>query len=201
MLGAWFLTSALCLEVFGTRAAYYLLPLLPALVLMTVEFSPLVRGRLAWIACAALLILYAVGSALWGQFDGAKTVPPALALDNYSHLRRSNELLIVSPDDEFYASVLDLPKVRYVYLTPLDATKTSQFFYRLGMILSDQEFCSLPRLLPVYEQRLQAWKLPKGLHPEATLIDSGSASQLAEIIRCSPDRDFMLPESLRETAT
>ena len=59
-------------------------------------------------------------------------------------LRRTNELLIVSPDDEFYASVLDLPKVRYVYLTPLDATKTSEFFYRLGMILSDEEFCSLP---------------------------------------------------------
>ncbi len=201
LLGAWFLTSALCLEVFGTRAAYYLLPLLPALVLMSVEFSPLLRGRLAWIACAALAVLYVVGGALWGQLDGPKTVPPALALDNYAHLRRSNELLIVSPDDEFYASVIDLPRIRYVYLTPLDATKTSEFFYRLGMIVSDQEFCSLPRLLPVYEQRLRAWKLPEGLHPEATLIDSGSVSQLAEIIRCSPDRDFMIPESLRDTAT
>ena len=73
----------------------------------------------------------------------------------------------MSPDDEFYASVVDLPKVRYVYLAPLDATKTSEFFYRLGMILSSDEFCSLPRLLPVYEQRLRAWKLPEGLHPEA----------------------------------
>jgi Dolichyl-phosphate-mannose-protein mannosyltransferase len=201
LLAAWFLTSALCLEIFGTRAAYYLLPLLPALVLMSVEFSPLLRGRLAWIACAALVVLYFVGGALWGQLYGPKTVPPALALDNYAQLRRSNELLIVSPEDEFYASVLDLPKVRYVYLTPLDATKTSEFFYRLGMILSDQEFCSLPRLLPVYEQRLRAWKLPDGLQPEATLIDSGSVSELAEIIRCSPDRDFMIPESLRDAAT
>ena len=96
----------------------------------------------------------------------------------------------MSPDDEFYASVVDLPKVRYVYFTPLDATKTSEFFYRLGMILSDEEFCSLPRLLPVYEQRLRAWKLPEGLHPEATLIDSGSASQFADIDPLQPGARF-----------
>jgi hypothetical protein len=192
------------LEGFGTRAAYYLLPLLPVLVLMTVEFSPLLRGKLAWIACAVLVVLFGVkvwaGDASWGLDYGATTVPAASELDNYAHLRRANELLIVSPDDEFYASVLDLPKVRYVYLTPLDATKTSEFFYRLGMIVSGEQFCSLDRLLPAYEQRLQAWKLPPNLHPEATLIDSGSASRLAEIIRCSPDRDFMIPESLRDLA-
>jgi hypothetical protein len=204
LLAAWVLTSVVCLGVFGTRAAYYLLPLLPALVLMSVEFSPLLRGGLAWPACAVLMMAFSVkvwaGDASWGLDYGAKSVPPAAALDNYSRLRRSNELLIVSPDDEFYASVLDLPKVRYVYLAPLDATKTSELFYRLGMILSDEEFCSLPRLLPVYEQRLRAWKLPEGLQPEATLIDSGAASELAEVIRCSPDRDFMIPEALREIA-
>jgi hypothetical protein len=106
-------------------------------------------------------------------------------------------LLIVSPDDEFYASVVDLPKVRYVYLTPLDATKTSEFFYRLGMIVSSQEFCSLDRLFPIYEQRLQAWKLPESLHPEATLV---TGPNLAEVIRCSPERDFMIPETLRDVA-
>jgi hypothetical protein len=204
LLLAWLLTTALCLGVFGTRAAYYLLPLLPALVLMSVEFSPLLRGRLAWIACAALVAVFGVkawnGDALWGLEYGAKTVAPASALDNYSRLRRSNELLIVSPDDEFYALVLDLPKIRYVYLSPLDATKTSEFFYRLGMILSGEEFCSLDALLPVYEQRLRAWKLPHGLQPEGTLVDSGSVSALARIIRCSPDRDFMIPEALRDLA-
>lgn len=194
LLAAWFITSGLCLGVFGTRAAYYLLPLLPALVLMSVQFSPLWRGRLAWIACALLVVVY---GALWGQVHGAKTVPPALALDKYSQLRRSNELLIVSPDDDFYASVVDLPKVRYVYLTPLDATKTSEFFFRLGMIVTSEEFCSLDSLFPVYEQRLRAWKLPESLHPEATLV---TGSNLAEVIRCSPDRDFMIPESLRDTA-
>src|ERR1700722_10914104 len=200
LLTAWFLTSALCLGLFETRAAYYLLPLLPALALLTAEFSPLLRGKLAWVACAALVVVCLARGVLWGLDDGAKTAPGAVALDRYSRLRRTNELLIVSPDDEFYASVVDVPKVRYVYLTPLDASKTSEFFYRLGIILSDQEFCSLDRLLPVYEQRLRAWKLPESSHPEATLIDSGSPAKLAEIIRCSPDRDFMLPESLRAIA-
>jgi hypothetical protein len=200
LLTAWFLTSALCLGLFGTRAAYYLLPLLPALALLTAEFSPLLRGKLAWVACAALAVVCVARGALGGLDDGAKTAPGAVALDQYSRLRRTNELLIVSPDDEFYASVVDLPKVRYVYLTPLDASKTSEFFYRLGMIVNDEEFCSLDRLFPLYEQRLRAWKLPENLHPEATLIDSGSASKLAEIIRCSPDSDFMIPESLRDIA-
>jgi len=204
LLAAWIVTSAIGLGVFGTRAAYYLLPLLPALVLMSAGFSPLLRGRLAWPVCAVLIVSFGVkewgGDASWGLDYGANSVPSASALENYSRLRRTNELLIVSPDDEFYASVLDLPKVRYVYLTSLDATKTSEFFYRLGMILSSQEFCSLPRLLPVYEQRLRSWKLPEGLQPEATLIDSGAISNLAEVIRCSPDRDFLVPEALRENA-
>ena len=204
LLAAWALTSAVCLGVFGTRAAYYLLPLLPVLALMSVEFSPLFRGRLAWLACALLMLAFGVkvwaDDAVWGLDYAAKTAPAASALDNYSRLRRTNELLIVSPDDEFYASVLDLPKVRYVYLSPLDASKTSEFFYRLGMILTGEEFCSLGRLLPVYEQRLRAWKLPEGLQPEATLIDTGAVSELPGLIRCSPDRDFMIPEGLRGIA-
>jgi 4-amino-4-deoxy-L-arabinose transferase-like glycosyltransferase len=195
LLAAWFLVSAFCLGIFGTRAAYYLLPLLPVLVLMSAEFSPLLRGRLAWVTCGVLVLLFGV------KLDyRAQSVPPAHALDRYSQLRRTNELLIVSPDDEFYASVIDLPKVRYVYLAPLDPSKTSEFFYRLGMILSSQQFCSLDALMPVYEQRLRSWKLPDGLHPEGTLIDSGAVSELAELIRCSPDRDFMLPEDLRDVA-
>jgi 4-amino-4-deoxy-L-arabinose transferase-like glycosyltransferase len=195
LLAAWFLISALALGVFGTRAAYYLLPPLPVLVLMTVEFSPLLRGRLAWIVCAAMIAIFGVRA----EYKSS-AVPPALALDSYSRLRRRNELVIVSTDDEFYASVLDLPKVRYVYLTPLDPTKTSEFFYRLGMIVSGEEFCSLPRLMPVYEQRLRAWKLPDRLHPEATLIDAGAPSELPRLIQCSPDRDFLIPESLRAVA-
>jgi hypothetical protein len=202
LLAAWFLTATACLLIFGTRAAYYLMPLLPVFVLMTMEFSPLLRGRFRWFAFPALIVGFGIPAsyAVWGSDHGPRTVPSASALDSYGRLRRTNELLIVSPDDEFYASVVDLPKIRYVYLAPLDATKTSAFFYRLGMILSSDEFCSLERSMPVYEQRLRAWKLPESLHPEATLIDSGTVAELTRVIRCSPDRDFMIPEAFRELA-
>jgi hypothetical protein len=96
---------------------------------------------------------------------------------------------------------LDLPKIRYVYLNPLDASKTSGFFYRLGMIVSSEEFCSLPRWMPVWEQRLRNWSLPDDLHPEATLIAGDSVSKLKELIQCSPNRDFMLPDGLRQIIT
>jgi hypothetical protein len=201
LLTAWFVTSAVCLGIFGTRAAYYLLPLLPVLALMSVQFSPLLRGRLAWPACLALLVLFGAkvwaGNAIWGLDYHANAVPPAPVLDQYSRLRRANDLVVVSPDDEFYASVADLWNVRYVYLTRLDATKTSEFFYRLGMILSSEDFCSLDRLLPVYEQRLRAWNLPELFQPEGTIISAQSTQDLAALIRCSPNRDFMLPEELR----
>lgn len=204
LLAGWLVTAGLCLGIFGTRAAYYLLPLLPALALASVEFSPLFRGRMAWAACAALIAAFGVkawtGEATWGLDYAPNAAPAASALDGYAHLHRANELVVVSPDDEFYASVLDLPKIRYLYLTPLDATKTSEFFYRLGMIVSAGQFCSLGSLMPVYEQRLRAWELPENLHPEATLIAGGAISQLAGIIRCSPDRDFMIPQALREIA-
>ncbi len=95
--------------------------------------------------------------------------------------------------------MLDLPKVRYVYLTPLDATKTSEFFYRLGMIVNGQRILLAGGLMPVYEQRLRDWKLPAGLHPEATLID-GVIPDLARVIRCSPDRDFLIPNQFRDVA-
>ena len=75
-------------RIFGTRAAYYLMPLLPVLVLMSVEFSPLLRGRLAWIACAVLIVAFGVkvwaGDAAWGLDYGPKTVPSASALDKYA---------------------------------------------------------------------------------------------------------------------
>lgn len=204
LLAAWIVTCCLGLGIFGTRAAYYLLPLLPALALASVEFSPLFRGRAAFASCAVLILLFGAkvwaGGETWGLDYAPEIAPGTSALDGYAHLRRANELVIVSPDDEFYASVLDLPKVRYLYLAPLDATKTSEFFYRLGMIVSAEQFCSLGSLMPVYEQRLHAWNLPDSLHPEATLIDGSAASKLAEVIQCSPDRDFMIPESLRGIA-
>ena len=139
------------------------------------------------------------GNAPWGLDYQRKTVPSAVVLENYSRLRRANDLLIVSPDDEFYSSTLDLPKLRFVYLGTLDPTKTSDFFDWLGVNLSTHDLCNLPALLPVYEQRLAAWRFPntKGL---GALISGEDSTDVSEMVRCSPDRDFFLPDNLRELA-
>ncbi len=73
LLVAWFLIAALGLGVFGTRAAYYLLPLLPVLALMGAEFSPLLRGRLAWVTCGVLRpAVRREGTRLWHEVRTAR---------------------------------------------------------------------------------------------------------------------------------
>src|SRR5579883_561815 len=203
LLTAWSIGAFAVLLVFGTRVAYYLLPLIPALVLISVRFSPLFRGR--WAAPACALLLCAFGLKAW-QADApfginyrSKTVPSAAALENYSRLRRVNDLLIVAPDDDFYSSTLDLPKVRYVYPGTVDPAKTSGFFYTLGVNLSTDEFCHLAPLLPLYQQRLAAWGDP---HPDAAgiIIAAQSSSDVPDLVHCSPNSDFFIPDELRDQA-
>lgn len=202
-LTAWSVCAFAVLLVFGTRVAYYLLPLLPAMAIVSVQFSPLFRGRAAIIAFGLLATIFGIkvsqATAVWGINYHRQSVPSAAALDQYSGSRRANELVIVSPDDEFYASLLDLPKIRYAYLGTLDATKTSDFFRALGVNVSTREFCELPALMPVYSKRLAAWR-----HPDTNVVGSiitgTEDAELAEMIRCSSDRDFFLPDTLRETA-
>jgi hypothetical protein len=206
LLTAWVLIACVCLAAFSNRATYYVLPLLPALALIGAQFSPLLRGRTALITCAVLVAAFGAkvwaADALWGlDFRQGTTLRSAAALDRYSRLRRSNELIIVSPDDQYYSSALDLPGVRYVLVVPgpIDYSKTARFFYRLGIILPQREFCALPAALPVYAQRLAAWRVPDA-SSVATVILARSASEAVDIIRCSPNRDFFLPEEFRKLA-
>ena len=203
LLAAWCIGSFAVLLAFGTRVAYYLLPLIPAMALMSVRFSPLFRGRWAPAMCGLLVVAFGIkaaqGDAAWGLDYQRETVPSAAALENYSELRRANELVIVSPVDEFYSSTLDLPKLRYVYLGTLDRTKTSGFFYWLGVNLSTHDFCNLPALLPNFQQRLSSWHDPNPGAVGAIILGEANAD-VSEIIRCSPDRDFFLPDELRNFA-
>ena len=203
LLTAWCLGSFVVLLVFGTRVAYYLLPLVPAMALMSVEFSPLFRGRRAAVFCGVLAIVFGIkawhGDAPWGLDYQASSVPSAAALKNYNRFRRANELLIVSPDDEFYSSIVDLAKPRYVYLGTMDPTKTSDFFNWLGIDVSARDFCNLPALLPVYAGHLAAWHFPN-TEPVGTIVFGNTDTDLSALIRCSPDRDFFLPDALRGEA-
>jgi hypothetical protein len=203
LLAAWCICSFAVLLIFGTRVAYYVLPLLPAMAIMTVLYSPLFRGPKAALVCGLLVIVFGIkvshANSAWGIDYHERPVPSAAALEEYAHLHRANELVIVTPDDEFYASLLDLPKIRYAYLGTLDTTKTADFFRQLGLNVSTQEFCDLPALMPTYRKRLAAWQYPHTT-PVGSIIIGDIDAGLTKIIRCSPDRDFFLPDILRDAA-
>jgi hypothetical protein len=133
---------------------------------------------------------------MWGlDFRQGLTAPSAPALDAYRRLDRGNELILVSPEDNLYSSVIDLPKVRYEWISPvIDESKTAGFFYFLGIIVSTGEFLH-PAHTALYEQRLRDWHAP-GFDSLATVIMARSEQEVAETIRGSPDRDFFIPDNL-----
>jgi len=203
LIAVWCAAGFLCPLAFGTRVAYYLLPLVPAMAVAAVRLSPFFRGRWAGTIFCVLAIAFGVktseSGADWGLDYERESVPSAAALDQYGQLRRVNELVIVAPDDEFYSAVLDLPKVRYAFLGNVDPTKTTQFFYWLGVNVSPSDFCNLDALTPEYLQHLTAWGI-RDTKPVGTIIAGGSSAELGMLVRCSADRDFFLPENLRDAA-
>jgi hypothetical protein len=203
LIAVWCVAAFVCPLAFGTRVAYYLLPLMPAMAVAAVQLSPLFQGR--WVRAMLCLLIVSFGvkaflsGATWGLDYRREAVASAPALETYAQLRRTNELVIVTPDDEFYSAVLDLPKIRYAFLGNVDPTKTTQFFYWLGINVSTADFCNLGQFTPEHAQHLATWGL-RDARPIGTIIAGGSDSDLATIVRCSPERDFFLPESLRDAA-
>jgi len=204
LLGVWIVVGCAGVAGFSHRAAYYLLPLLPAFVLAACQFSPLLGRRAATATCCVLLGAFAArvwaGDQPWGLTYCHAPSPDRASLESYSRLRRSNELVLVEPQDDCYAAVLDLPKIRYAFAIPrIDYHDTPEFFYWLGIIMRSGDFCALPDTLPMYARRLDAWHAPS--ESVATVIMARSRSELVEVIRHSPSRDFSLPEELRNLAT
>jgi hypothetical protein len=202
LLTAWIVVMIVCLAAFANRASYYALPLIPALALLSARYISYSRG--AWAVCAVLVALFAVKVSapdrLWGlDFRQGTTLRSAPELDAYNRLQRTNELVVVAPDDEFYSSVIGLPKVRYAWVSPsVDYSKTPNFFYWLGVIVSPDEFCqegpaARPPALRLHIQRLKAWHAPP---VTGTVVMARADAEIADMIRCSPDRDFFLPDNM-----
>ena len=205
LLTSWIAVVAICLAAFSNRSTYYVLPVVPALALLSARFSPLVRGRrTAWLATGILLAVFCVKAGVpdrvWGlDFRQGTTVRAASALDAYARLNRANELVVVSPDDQLYSSVIDLPKVRYAWIAPsIDYFDTPRFLYWLGIIVTADELCR-PVNDPLYAQRLRAWGAPDS-SAMATVAMARSGRELADAIRCSPQRDFFLPDDMESLA-
>ena len=202
LLTIWIAVVLVCVTAFANRASYYVLPLIPAMALLTARYAPLLRSpRTAWPVTGILLALFcgkaAAPDRLWGlDFRGGTTIAAVPSLDAYRRLNRANELIAVMADDQSYSSVIGLPGIRYVRIVHSDKYRDrAPFLIWLGIEMAAAEFCGMPSG-PLYEERLKAWHAP-GTSAIATTIVARSPEEVAEVIRCSPDRDFMLPDELR----
>jgi len=203
LLASWIIVATASLAVFQAQNVAYLVNLIPALSILAAAHGPwLVKGKQSF-AIGALCVLFFVkagfGSQPWGlPFLGEKPSPSAEALRAYCERGRPDELIIVSPDDDFYSAVLPLPKVQYCFIGSLAPFETSaRHLIHLGIVVTADQFADLDRWREQYRERLLSWGLDS-TEPLASAIVAGSENDLWRIIESHPETDFFLPIDMRE---
>lgn len=114
LLITWAAISITTILAFGYHNATYLLPLVAVLAVSTASMLTHRRALIyLGIALAAKLAMPAMPWAL--PTERSVELPAAKALRGYCRMQRPHTLLIVEPNDEFYASVLPLHGLRYAF--------------------------------------------------------------------------------------
>ncbi|PWT99302.1 MAG: hypothetical protein C5B51_27440 [Terriglobia bacterium] len=199
LLLSWMLVTAAAVLAFQYRNLPYLLQLIPPLSLAATGFGPVASrkgGRLAVPVLAAVFCAKAIaGTPAWAiSYGAAPPLPAAAALRWYAGLSRPNELLAVNTDDEFSASVMPLPKVRYVFVDPQGMTlRYAPHYGYLGITVSASQFDELERWELLFQRHLQEWGLDS-VEPVATVVVANSAAEVVHMISTHPQSDFYLPE-------
>ena len=192
---SWIAAILLALFAFRHRSANYLLPLLPALAFAAAQALAMLSRRtqsmLAVLLLASGVVKVVSNSPVWSlpvNVPSARAAAPVL--ERYCHLRRGNGLIIIDPDDEFYASVLSIPRLRYALLG--DQPPPPDFdFGSLGIWMPASQFAHLDQWLPVYEPRLNSF----GLHSTAAIptVIWTPPNEMNGMIAAHPESDFLLP--------
>jgi hypothetical protein len=175
------------------RNIAYVLPAIPALCLLAAQATAKRARMIAAIAAVAMLVRIAQPQQPWGlRYQPSGSIAVAPALRDYAKVGRPNDLLIVDPEDEFLATTLGLPKVRYVYFGGAESYQRYGLDFRhLGIAVTLDEWRRLPALTPLYQERLRAWGW-NSPDPIASVILLRDASELPRLIESSPDADFLL---------
>ena len=181
------------------RNAVYLLPALPALAILAGGYGQLFTRR-GGTALAVLAVIFAVKAnntgRPWSLSFAQETVPPAKVLGDYCRQRRANDLIIVDPDDAFYATLLPLARVRYCYLAPdVPAGRYRLDFRGMGIMVTAREFAEFPRHEPAFRDRLRQWGLDSP-EPLATVILARDSNEVARVVAAHPESDFLVPARL-----
>ena len=193
-------TMALVLGVaLSGASAAYLVPALPALAVLA---APAFRSRWApRIAVAIVLLRLAHPYEPWGldplQEAGFR---PARAMARYEARKRPNELILIFADDEFHATVRNLPKVRYLYWEPQrQASSRGVPFRELGVAMSASEFLKRDEWQQRFAPALRAWGLDTD-EALGTSIEVQSEDEIRDLIARSPDTDFYLSADFKATS-
>ena len=172
--------------------------LVPALAILAACYGPLASGRHAYsilLVVAALALKTATPGAPWGiSFQRGSSVAMAPLLSSYSERGRGNELVLVDADDELYASVLPLPKVRYAYVGECAPPRGYGLgFAAMGIILTAGQYGDLRRWEAVFRERLRGWGLDSS-EPIGTVVLASAPAELAGMVAAHPETDFLVPE-------
>jgi 4-amino-4-deoxy-L-arabinose transferase-like glycosyltransferase len=197
LLLSWLLVTGLALLSFRYRNLPYLLYSIPPLCLAAAAYAVPVFGKRPKLAAVLLAAVFCIkvtfASQVWGLSYGA-TAPVSSAqwLRWYADQRRTNELIAVDSDDEFYAAALPIRKIHYCYLDPNELVRRYAPHYAyLGITVSAAQFQEIDRWEPQFLARLNQWVLPSAA-PIATNIMAPSPADIVRLVETHPHIDFYL---------
>jgi len=203
LLLSWLAVPLAAVLMWKYRNVSYLLPLVPALAILAGAYNPLAASRRSWpmlaVIAAALMAKLAMPAAPFGiSFHTGTVQPQAAVLSDYCARGRDRELIVAGLDDDLYAAALPLAGLRYIVLAaaPAGGSAYGMPFAEMGITLSAAQFNDLPRIEPVFRERLRAWGLDSA-EPIGTLILASSAEELGRVIEAHPGSDFLLPLRFR----
>ncbi len=170
----WVGTLVAAVLVFQYHNIAYWVPLVPALALAAAAIP---WERNVWLKAAAIALCAASAAWITQSNFAPEAVPTAAQLRAYCH-QPGAELIIVDPDDQFYATLLPLPLVRYAFFDAGQAADRAPLDFQARKILvRPEEFTRQP--LPV-----------------ATAILYRNPQEVAALVLAHPEIDFLLPATL-----
>jgi hypothetical protein len=196
LLGCWLLMMGVATLAWQYRNASYLLALVPAMALVGACYGTFAERRhatwmLAFVVFGVLLKGW-MPDAPWGLNYREGTINPvAPALTRYCEGPKGKQLIVVDVVDNLYAAVLP---VRLRYASVGNVPKSGAYgmpFRDLGIALPVAEYLE-GNAAERYRGRLREWGVATD-EPVGTLIAASSLKELEELVRRSPDSDFLLP--------
>lgn len=194
VLAAWVVLLVLALAGYQYRNATYLLPVVPALALIAARFVPRAQGPLAGALAVVMLAVRMSNGAYYAPQD---TLPGIELIERRCESGRSNELILVNPNDQFHAAVLPMRTVRYALPeAELPPKGFSLDFRAMGIVLSVDEYLRMDESRRTYSPRLREW----GLSSDAaigTVIAYRDRRDLERLAAAASHADLFAAQSSR----